>query len=113
MSTIESTIQFAQQQLSDGVASKKANNLLKEAGGNYDEASADFEAMFITQMLKPLFDTLEVNPVFGGGKGEEIFQGFLVEEYGKSLSKAGGIGIADHVKQEMIKIQEAAMQDIK
>ena len=67
--------------------------------------------MFITQMLKPLFETLEVNPVFGGGKGEEIFQGFLVEEYGKSLSQAGGIGIADHVKQEMINLQEAAMQD--
>ncbi len=113
MSTIESTIQFAQQQLSDGVANKKATDLISESGGDYDAASDDFEAMFITQMLKPLFDTLEVNPMFGGGKGEEVFQGFLVEEYGKSLSKAGGIGIADHVKQEMIKIQEAAMQNAK
>jgi flagellar protein FlgJ len=111
MSTIESTIQFAQQQLSDASATRKASDLALGSDGNFDEASADFEAMFITQMLKPLFETLEVNPMFGGGKGEEVFQGFLIEEYGKSLSKAGGLGIADHVKQEMIKIQEAAMQE--
>jgi flagellar protein FlgJ len=51
-------------------------------------------------------DSLEANPVFGGGKGEEVFKGFLLEEYGKSLSKAGGIGLADNVKQEMIRMQE-------
>ncbi|MAH05034.1 MAG: flagellar biosynthesis protein FlgJ [Alphaproteobacteria bacterium] len=111
MSTgIDSTVQFAQQQLGDATATKRAQNLAAEHGGNFDEAAADFEAMFITQMLKPLFESIEVNPMFGGGKGEEIFQGFLIEEYGKSLGQAGGVGIADHVKQELIRIQEMAQK---
>lgn len=111
MNSIDSTVQFAQQQLSDANATKKANNMSAKFGGDSEAASADFEAMFLAQMLKPIFESIEVNPIFGGGKGEEVFSGFLIEEYGKSLSKAGGIGIADHVKQEMIRIQEMAAQD--
>ncbi len=106
--SIDSTIQFATQQSNDASAVKKLNGLTAKHGGDFDAAANEFEAMFITQMLKPLFESIEVNPMFGGGKGEEIFQGFLVEEYGKSLSQAGGIGLADHVKQELIRIQEAA-----
>lgn len=109
MNGIESTIQFAQQQLSDNSAVKKVQNIGQEHNGDFDAAAADFEAMFISQMLKPLFDSVEVNPMFGGGKGEEVFKGFLIEEYGKSLGKAGGIGMADHVKQELIRMQEMAM----
>lgn len=111
MNTIDSTVQFAQQQLSDATATRKAENMVAEHGGDHDAASADFEAMFIAQMLKPIFESIEVNPIFGGGKGEEVFSGFLIEEYGKSLSRAGGIGIADNVKQEMLRIQEMAMQE--
>jgi Rod binding domain-containing protein len=103
---IDSTISNAQQQLDSAKSVQKANNLAVKSEDNFDAASKEFEAMFITQMLKPMFESLEANPVFGGGKGEEVFKGFLLEEYGKSLSKAGGIGLADNVKQEMIRMQE-------
>ena len=72
------------------------------------EATArDFEAVFITEMLKPMFAMVEVDPVFGGGKGEEIFRDFTVNEYGKQLAAQGGIGIAKHVKDQLIRLQEA------
>jgi Rod binding domain-containing protein len=103
---IDSTISNAQQQLDSAKSVQNANNLAVKSEDNFDAASKEFEAMFITQMLKPMFESLEANPVFGGGKGEEVFKGFLLEEYGKSLSKAGGIGLADNVKQEMIRMQE-------
>jgi Rod binding domain-containing protein len=44
--------------------------------------------------------------MFGGGKGEEMYRSLLVEEYGKTIAKAGGVGIADQVKAEMLKLQE-------
>ena len=42
-------------------------------------------------MLKPVFDSVEVDPLFGGGKGEEVFRGLLEQEYAKIIAKQGGI----------------------
>jgi len=70
------------------------------------KAAQDFEAMFIAQMLKPMFQGLSTEGMFGGGKGEEMYRSLLVEEYGKTIAKAGGVGIADQVKAEMLKLQE-------
>ena len=73
------------------------------------EATAeDFEAVFITEMLKPMFDMVEVDPVFGGGKGEEVFRDFQLNEYGKMISKQGGIGLAEQVKSQLIQMQLVA-----
>lgn len=82
--------------------------------GNIDkieEAAREFEAVFIAEMLKPMFEGVnEPDPFFGGGKGEEIFNGMMVQEYGKILADRGGIGIADFVKAELLKIQEGSKQ---
>jgi len=72
-----------------------------------EAAATDFEAMFLTEMMRPMFDTVKTDPMFGGGKGEDTFKGFLLQEYGKKMSENGGIGLASFVKDEMIRIQEA------
>jgi flagellar protein FlgJ len=71
-----------------------------------DQAAQDFEAVFLTELLKPLFAGIDVDETFGGGKGEEVFRDFLVQEYGKMIAKQGGIGIASHVKTELLRLQE-------
>ena len=73
-----------------------------------DAAAKDFEAMFISEMMKPMFEGIETSGYFGGGKGEEIFRGMLVQEYGKQLAESGQIGMADSIKTELIKMQEDA-----
>ncbi|MDD3371205.1 MAG: rod-binding protein [Alphaproteobacteria bacterium] len=73
-----------------------------------DAAAQDFEAMFATQLLKPMFDTVPVNSMFGGGNGEEVMRSFLLQEYGKLIAKTGALGIAPQVKAEMIRAQEQA-----
>ncbi len=72
----------------------------------FDAVSKDFEAMFMTEMLKPMFAELKPDPRFGGGKGEEIFSGMMLQEYGKMMAETGQIGIADSVKQELIRMQD-------
>lgn len=64
--------------------------------------------MFLSEMLKPMFETVKVNKMFGGGKGEEIFSGFLRDEYSKMLSVQGGIGIAGLVREQLIEMQSKA-----
>jgi flagellar protein FlgJ len=70
------------------------------------ETAKEFEAVFLSQMLKPIFESVNLEAPFGGGMGEEMWRSMQVDEYGKALANAGGIGIADAVFREMIKQQE-------
>ena len=63
--------------------------------------------MFLSQMLSPMFETIGTDGPFGGGHGEQMFRSLLVEEVGKKLARSGGIGIADQVAREVLRLQEA------
>lgn len=67
-----------------------------------------FESMFISEMLNPMFSGLKSDKVFGGGHGEEMFRSLQVDEYAKGLTAQGGIGIAAAVQREILRIQEQA-----
>ncbi|HBR69377.1 MAG TPA: flagellar biosynthesis protein FlgJ [Rhodospirillaceae bacterium] len=94
------------------VDSDKSVNALKNAKDlkKIEESAKEFEAVFLSEMVKPMFEGLETEGMFGGGKGEEVFRGLLIQEYGKMLSETGRIGIADSVKEELIRIQAAAKE---
>lgn len=105
------TLASAQNQLSMNTLSRATQNVSQPKDAKnlqkVEAAAQDFEAVFLTEMLKPMFAMVEVDPVFGGGKGEEIFRDFTVNEYAKQLAAKGGIGIAAQVKDELIRLQEA------
>ena len=73
-----------------------------------DKAAKEFEAMFVSEMIGHMFNSIETDPVFGGGHGEDMFRSMMTQEYGKMMSHNGtGIGIAKHVKEALLKMQEA------
>lgn len=79
-----------------------------------EEKSRDFEAVFITEMIKPMFDGIETDELFGGGKGEEIFRGIMLDEYGKNIASLNTTGIQTQVKNKLIEMQsERTAQDIE
>ncbi|MDO9589389.1 MAG: rod-binding protein [Brevundimonas sp.] len=65
-----------------------------------------FEASFLSQMLKPMFESLSTEAPFGGGDAEGTWRGFLVEAMAKQTVRAGGVGLADQVVAQMLKMQE-------
>lgn len=71
------------------------------------EAAQEFEAVFLAQMVSYMFAGIKTNEIFGGGAGEDVYRSMMAQEYGKTLAKSGGIGIADQVMNEIIRIQEA------
>lgn len=71
------------------------------------ETAEAFEASFLSQMMKPMFEGLSTEAPFGGGEAEGTWRGFLVEAMAKQTVKAGGIGLADQVVAQMLKMQEA------
>lgn len=72
-----------------------------------EKVAQDFEAVFISQMLQPMFKDISAEEPFGGGQGEEIWKSMMVDEIGKQMAKAGGIGLAQSVKQEILRMQES------
>lgn len=101
----QSDISLAMMQASQagqGKAAGAPKNLEK-----IDDAAREFESVFIAEMMKPMFEGINTEGMFGGGKGEEIFRGMLLQEYGKILAQTGGIGISGPVREEMIRMQAA------
>jgi len=71
------------------------------------QTAQDFEAMALGEMLKPMFDTVDTSKgLFGGGIGEATWKPMMVEEMAKSIAQRGGVGIADEVMKEMLRLQE-------
>jgi Rod binding domain-containing protein len=70
------------------------------------KAGEEFEAFFLTQMLEHMFKGIPTDGYFGGGYGEGVYRSVMLQEYGRVLSKAGGVGIGDMVGRELIKLQE-------
>ena len=74
-----------------GAAMTRAIGELHEAAGmdtaRVRQAAEDFEAVFISQMLAPMFEGLADDDYLGGGPGQDIYRSMLVEQYGKSLAR--------------------------
>jgi Rod binding domain-containing protein len=75
---------------------------------NIDAVSKDFEAVFLSQMMEAMFSGDDLTNFFGGGATGDIYKSYLLDQYGKIMASAGGIGIAASVKQELLKMQEVA-----
>jgi Rod binding domain-containing protein len=68
------------------------------------EVANDFEALFLQQMLSAMRQGLAEDGPLGGPDG--AFGSLLVAEQAKLISRAGGIGVADQILGELLKLQE-------
>jgi Rod binding domain-containing protein len=66
----------------------------------------EFEAVFLAEMLAPMFESLHTDGLGGGGMGEQIFRPMRVERYAEAISHSGGVGIADSIVRELMRMQE-------
>ncbi|GGH26505.1 hypothetical protein GCM10007036_34350 [Alsobacter metallidurans] len=86
------------------VAGKVAD---KDRDPKMNKTAQDFEAMFLENAFGQMFSGLQgEGPLGGQGAGAEIYRGMLTQEYAKTVSKRGGVGIADSVYRELIRMQE-------
>jgi Rod binding domain-containing protein len=69
------------------------------------EVAKDFEAVFLSQYIGFMFQGVQTDGMFGGGTGEDIFRSLLIQEYGRLVADRGGIGIADAVLSQMLRMQ--------
>ena len=84
--------------------SKKAARQMSNA--QIDAVAQDFEAFFVSMMMETMMSGVKTDGPFGGGHGEKVFRSVLVQEYGKEAARRGEFGIADAVREQLLKMQE-------
>jgi Rod binding domain-containing protein len=72
------------------------------AAAEMGRVAAEFESVFLSQILRGMTQGL----AGGGTDGDDPFGSMLQDEYAKLISRSGGIGLADSILREMLKMQE-------
>jgi len=68
-----------------------------------EKVSRDFESIFLGYLLKTMRDTVPKSDFFGHTREQEIFGSMRDEEMAKGMSKAGGIGLAKMMVEQLKK----------
>ena len=94
------------------LAAQKASTLSPQAMARIDQTASDFEAVFIGQMLESSFEGVSSNPLSEegekGGFADDTYRSMMLQEFGKLMARSGGIGLAQHIKQSMLAMQEVS-----
>jgi len=85
------------------VEAQSAEQLAKR--GQIEKTARDFEASFLSVMLGQMFKDVGAQAPFSSGHGEAAFKSFLGDAMAKQMVQHGGVGLADRVTQEMLKLQ--------
>jgi flagellar protein FlgJ len=58
--------------------------------------------------MKEMFSSIDTSDEsFGGGFAEETWRGMQAEQFANSLAEKGGIGLADNLMGDLLRMQEA------
>jgi len=68
-------------------------------------AAQDFEAMFLNTMFQEMQTGIDGDGPFGGSGALKVWRSFLTNQYATTFAKAGGVGIANQVYQELLRQQ--------
>jgi peptidoglycan hydrolase FlgJ len=89
-------------------ASKAYSGMSKDAvAKKAHDVAADFESVYVADAFKAMFKDVSVDPVTGtSNSSNETWRDMLLDKYAQDFVKKGGIGLADGIAAELIKIQE-------
>lgn len=65
------------------------------------ESCQEFEAIFLSELLKSMRATVPKNSLLGESFGQDVFQSMLDDEYAKQTSRTSSIGLGDMLFQQM------------
>lgn len=87
-------------------AAARSENLTPAQMHQIEKAAQDYEAVFLSEMLNHMFKDVSFDPMNGEkSSAQDVYKSHLVQEYGKVLASQGGIGLADHLKDQLIDLQ--------
>jgi flagellar protein FlgJ len=72
------------------------------------DVAREFEAVFLAQVLSKINQGIDGDPGAGETADQGLFHDMFNDEVAKLISRSGGVGVADAVLKEMLKVQEVA-----
>ena len=66
--------------------------------------------MFLNTMFQQMFTGVDGDGPFGGSGALKVWRSLLTDQYAKTFAKNGGIGIASHVYDALLKQQGVSTQ---
>ncbi len=108
-SVISGAYNTAATQEKSAVEAEGFKNMLEKAAEGKDlvklkEASQEFEAFFINTLFKEMRKTIQDGGLTEKSQATSTFEDMLDEEMSKTISKTGGLGLADMIYNNMVKI---------
>jgi flagellar protein FlgJ len=77
--------------------------------GHLKSQAQELEGIFLNTLMKEMFSSLHSDSdAMGGGFAEDTWRGMQAEQMSNAVSEAGGIGLADSIMGDLLKIQEAS-----
>ena len=74
------------------------------------KTAEEFESLFLNQMFKVMFETIDVKEsLFSGGHAEEVWRREYVKNLAEIIAQNGGIGLSDTVYTQMVRLQEESV----
>lgn len=98
-----------------GSSSPAAGNGLSSPAqmGHLRAQAEELEGVFLNTLMKEMFSSLHSDSdAMGGGFGEDTWRGMQAEQMADAVAKAGGIGLADSLMADLLKLQEASQTRI-
>jgi flagellar protein FlgJ len=77
--------------------------------GHLRAQAEELEGIFLNTLMKEMFSSLHSDSdAMGGGFAEDTWRDMQAEQMADAVSKAGGVGLADAIMGDLLKIQEAS-----
>jgi peptidoglycan hydrolase FlgJ len=71
--------------------------------------AVELEGVFLNTLMKEMFSSIKTDEgSFGGGFAEETWRGMQAEQFAGALAETGGIGLADQLIGDLLRLQEAS-----
>ena len=69
------------------------------------QTAKSFEGAFLSTVITSMFEGVTPSEPFSGGAGEQAFRSFLNDAMAKQMVTHGGIGLAQPIEKEMLRMQ--------
>ncbi len=84
-----------------------------EPSATIKQQAKDLEGVFLNTLMKEVFSSIKTDDKsFGGGFAEETWRGMQAEQYANAMAENGGIGLADQLIGDLMKLQEASQTNV-
>lgn len=71
--------------------------------------AVELEGVFLNTLMKEMFSSIDTDEnSFGGGFAEETWRGMQAEQFANVVAEKGGIGLADQMMGDLLRLQEAS-----